>query len=139
MLPGARFVNCQRDPLETTWSCYKQLFAGSPHPFAYDLSELGGYWREYDRVIHFWRARYPGRVYNQVYEDLLADPETQIRRMLDFCGLPFDPACLDFHLSGRNVGTASAAQVREPLRSDTARADNYGALLDPLRESLDPT
>jgi tetratricopeptide (TPR) repeat protein len=136
MLPGARFINCRRDPLETSWSCYKQLFARSPHPFAYTLDELGGYWREYDRLMCFWHARYPGRVYDQVYEDLLADPERQIRRMLAFCDVAFDPACLEFHTSKRSVGTASSAQVREPLRGDTARADFYGELLDPLRRSL---
>lgn len=136
MLPGARFVNCRRDPLETCWSCFKQLFGNNPHPFSYNLDELGAYWQHYDRLMSFWHTRYPERVYDQVYEDLLADPETQVRRLLAFCGLSYDPACLRFHKARRTVRTASAAQVREPLRGDTARAWRYGALLDPLRRSL---
>ena len=70
------------------------------------------------------------------YEDLLAAPAARIRALLADCGLPFDPACLDFHAAGRSVRTASAAQVRQPLRADTARAGRYGALLDPLRRAL---
>ncbi|MBO9663339.1 tetratricopeptide repeat-containing sulfotransferase family protein [Dokdonella sp.] len=136
MLPGARFVNCRRDPVETCWSCYKQLFGRNPHPFSYTLEELGAYWQHYDRLMSFWHARYPGKVYDQVYEDLLADPETQVRRLLSFCDLDFDPSSLAFHKAKRTVRTASAAQVREPLRGDTARAHLYGTLLDPLRRSL---
>jgi len=72
----------------------------------------------------------------QQYESLIAEPEAEIRALLAFCGLDFDPACLDFHNAGRDVRTASAAQVRQPLRHDTARAGNYGELLAPLRAAL---
>jgi hypothetical protein len=84
-----------------------------------------------------WRARDPQRIRLLRYEDLLADPEPRIRELLAACGLPFDPACLDFHRTVRSVRTASAAQVREPLRRDTARAARYGDLLEPLRRGLD--
>jgi hypothetical protein len=78
----------------------------------------------------------PGTFFTQVYEKLLADPESAVRRLLDFCGLSFDPGCLDFHRSARSVRTASAAQVREPLRRDTGRAARYGTSLEPLRRAL---
>jgi tetratricopeptide (TPR) repeat protein len=136
MLPGARFVHARRDPVETCWSCFKQLFGNVPHAFSYDLEDLGAYWREYDRMMHFWNARHPRRMYEAIHEQLLAEPEAEVRRLLDFCGLPFDSACLRFHRSTRAVATASAAQVREPLRSDTTRARHYGDLLAPLHRSL---
>ena len=136
MLPGARFVHARRDPVETCWSCFKQLFGNVPHAFSYDLEELGAYWREYDRMMHFWHARHPRRLYDAIHEQLLAEPDAEVRRLLDFCGLPFDSACLRFHRSARAVATASAAQVREPLRADTARARHYGDLLAPLQRSL---
>jgi tetratricopeptide (TPR) repeat protein len=136
MLPGARIVNCRRDPVETCWSCFKQLFGPGRQLFAYDFEELGAYWRDYDRSMRFWCARDPQRIRDQIYEDLLADPEREIRALLDFCDLPFDPLCLNFHQSERSIRTASAAQVREPLRRDTARSACYRELLDPLRRAL---
>ena len=86
--------------------------------------------------MRYWKQRYPDRVREQVYEDLLADPETQIRELLAFCDLPFEERCLDFHSTERRVATPSAGQVRAPIRRDTARTDQYGALLDPLRLAL---
>ena len=136
MLPGAHIVNCRRDPLETAWSCFKQRFARGQQVFSYALDDIGAYWIDYDRLMFFWHARYPGRIYELVYEDLVGAPEPQIRRLLDFCGLSFAPACLRFHQSQRVVRTSSAAQVRQPMRADTARARHYGALLDPLRRAL---
>jgi len=135
MLPGARFVNCRRDGLETCLSCYRQLFLDGIF-FSYDMTELGAFWRDYDRLSLRWRERYPERFRDHVYEDLLAEPETQIRGLLDFLGLPFDAACLQPHRTQREVRTFSSAQVRQPLRKDTARAARYGAALDPLREAL---
>ena len=136
MLPGARIVNCRRDALETGWSCFKQRFVRGQQIFSYSLEDIGAYWVDYDRLMFFWHARYPGRIYDLVLEDLTAAPEPDIRRLLDFCGLPFAASCLRSHQSERVVRTASAAQVRQPLRTDTARAQNYGALLDPLRRAL---
>ena len=135
MLPGARFVNCRRDALETCLSCYRQLFLDGIF-FSYDITELGAFWRDYDRLSLRWRERYPERFRDHVYEDLLARPEAQIRDLLEFLGLPFDAACLEPHRTQREVRTFSSAQVRQPLRRDTARAERYGAALDPLREAL---
>lgn len=136
MLPGAKFVNSRRDRLETAWSIYKHLFM-TPQPFAYDLEDIAACWRDYDRLMCFWHARYPGVIHDHVYEDLVADPGMQTRRLLAFCKLPYERACLRFHETKRGVSTASAAQVRQPLRADTARAQLYGHLLDPLRRNLD--
>jgi len=135
MLPGAHLVNCRRDPVENCLACFRQSFQ-QELGFTYDLAEMASFWRDYDRLMHSWHQRFPGLVHDLVHEKLIADPETEIRALLDFCGLPFDPACLNFHESERNVRTASAAQVRQPLRSDTARTSRYGALLDPLRAML---
>lgn len=135
MLPGARIVNCRRDPVETCWSCFKQMFSVG-NEFTYDLDYLARLWRDYDRMVRFWHEQAPTHLRDQVYEDLVAQPETQVRDLLAFCGLDFDPACLRFHEVERSVRTASAAQVREPLRRNTARTAGYGALLDPLREAL---
>lgn len=136
MLPGARVVICRRDPVETCLACFRQMFMRGGQAFSYDLNDLAAYWRDFDRAARHWQSVYPGRVRTQSYEALVADPEGQIRALLEFCGLPFDPACLNFHQTRRTVGTASASQVREPLRRDSARAPAYGALLDPLRAAL---
>jgi len=135
MLPGARIVNCRRDPVETCWSCYKQMFSNG-NEFSYDLDDLAAFWHDYDRTMRQWHALAPGKIRDQVYETLVADNETEVRALLDFCGLPFDAACLRSHETARSVRTASAAQVREPIRRDTARSSHYGELLDPLREAL---
>ncbi len=135
MLPGARFIHCRRDTLETCWSCFKHEFK-TDQLYSYDFGELATYWHDYDRMMHFWQAQYPGLVHDCVYEDLISHPEAQIRRVLDYCRLPFDPACLRFYEVERNVLTASAAQVRQPLNRHTALSARYGSLLDPLRRTL---
>jgi Tfp pilus assembly protein PilF len=136
MLPGARVIDCRRDPVESCFSCFRTLFSQANQPFSYDLDDIAAYWRDYDRASRHWQALYPARYRVQKYESLVAEPEQQIRELLDFCGVPFDPACLRHHETARSVRTASAAQVREPIRRDTARANKYGALLDPLRAAL---
>jgi tetratricopeptide (TPR) repeat protein len=135
MLPGARIVDARRDPLEVGWSCYKQQFYRLPH-FACTLADIADYIRDYEGAMTLWHATHPTHIRVQRYEELLADPESEIRTLLDFCQLPFEPACLQHHQSSRSVRTASAAQVRQPLQRDTARAQNYDALLDPLRFGL---
>ena len=137
MLPEAKFIACRRDPVETCWSCYKQLFAPGLVGYAYDLRELAAYWHDYDRLTRFWCERYPSSVRAQSYESLLDAPEAEIRALLDFCGLPFDESCLRFHEAKRGVRTVSSGQVRQPLRRDTARGPRYGDLLAPLRAALE--
>jgi Tfp pilus assembly protein PilF len=136
MLPSARVVIVRRDPVETCIACYRQWFASGAE-FAYDLDEMADYCLDFARLTRFWLQRYPERVFDLEYVALLNDPEGVVRRLLDFCGLPFEPACLAFHRTQRTVvSAASAAQVRQPLQRDTARAARYGSLLDGLRERL---
>lgn len=136
MLPGARVVNSRRDPLENCFALYCQLFGNQTVHYSYDLDDIVGYYTGYTQLSKLWQQHYPARFFNHDYEALQADPEAQIRRLLDFCQLPFDPACLAFHQSSRTVLTISAAQVRQPLRRDTARSARYGHKLDSLRAKL---
>jgi tetratricopeptide (TPR) repeat protein len=132
-LPDARVVVVRRDPLENCLACYRYMVT---HDFTHSFADLAEHWRNFDRAVTRWKALYPDRVHVQVYEDLIAEPEAQIRKLLEFCDLPFEEACLNFHKTERYVATPSATQVREPIRRDTARAQTYGALLDPLRAEL---
>lgn len=134
MLPGARIIVGRRDPLETCFSCYRQHLANNEYTRTF--ADLAAFWRDFDRAVTYWRALHPTHVFENDYERLVCEPEATIRDLLAFCGLPFEPACLDFHKTERDVHTPSAMQVREPLRRDTARAARYGALLDPLRAEL---
>lgn len=136
MLPAARIVVCTRDPLETALSCWRQHFGGSLQPWSYDIASIGAYSRDFERACAHWQGLEAGAMRVQSYEALLADPEGEARALLAFCGLGWDPACLQFHKTQRHVTTLSASQVREPLRRDTARAAKYGSLLDPLRAAL---
>jgi len=136
MLPAARVVIVRRDPVETCLACYRQCFAENAG-FACDLDETADYCIDFLRLTRFWLDKYPTRVLDLPYEGLLAEPEVVIRRLLDFCGLTFDRACLEFHKTSRTVlSLPSAAQVRQPLRRDTARSARYGDKLDPLRQRL---
>lgn len=134
MLPSARIVIVRRDPLETCFSCYRQHLADNE--YTRDFNDLAAFWRDFDRAAAHWSRLYPTRVTQVQYERLIAEPEPTIRDLLAFCELPFEEGCLSFHDAAREVHTPSATQVREPLRRDTARADRYGALLDPLRAAL---
>lgn len=135
MLPAARIIHSHRDAMENCWSCLGQLFWRG-HNYSYDPAALAATWVACQQHMEGWAARVPQRVFSLAHEALLADPEGRTRALLGFLGLPFDPACLRFHESGRVVRTASAAQVRQPLQRDTTRTPRYGAHLEPLREAL---
>lgn len=135
MLPGARFVDSRRDPLETCLACYRQMFIRELG-FTYDLADLARFWRDYDGAMRHWRARAPEAILEIRHESLVASPQEETRRLLAFCGLPWDERCLRFHESARGVRTLSADQVREPLRPRASRAGFYGERLDALRGML---
>ncbi len=136
-LPQARIIYARRDPVETCMSCFTKLFSGS-QPFAWDLGELGRYWRACDTHMAHWRDLLPPEVYLEIdYEAVVGDLEGQARRILAHCGLDWHPACLEFHRAGRPVRTASWAQVRQPLyRHALGRWRTYGRWLGPLLEAL---
>ena len=136
-LPNARIIHARRDPLDTCVSCFETLFTGD-HRVAYELGELGRYYRAYEGLMEHWTRVLPDGVLLEVrYEDVVADLERQARRIVAHCGLGWDDACLGFHGSPRPVRTASAAQVRRPIyRSSVGRWRVYGELLNPLMEAL---
>ncbi len=136
MLPAAKVIDCRREAIETCWSCYRQMFAPGRAGFAYDLAALAEYWHGYDGLCRFWAQRYETQLRVQRYESLLADPDAEIRALLTFCELDFEPSCLRFYEARRAVRGPSAAQVRQPLQRDTARTPRYGELLLPLRQAL---
>jgi tetratricopeptide (TPR) repeat protein len=137
--PNARIVHTRRNALDIGLSCFSTLFA-SGVPFSYDLGEIGRYYRAYDRLMRHWRAVLPpSAILDLDYEMLVSDFEAQARRLIDYCGLPWDDACLAFHKTQRPVRTASASQVRQPLYGtsvDRWRAVDP-ALLAPLRAALE--
>jgi tetratricopeptide (TPR) repeat protein len=137
-LPNARIIHARRDPIDTCWSCFSLLFAGN-QPYAYDLGELGRYYRAYDRLMTHWRTVLPEGVMIEVnYEDLVDDLETHARRIIAHCGLDWEEACLSFYKTQRPVRTASSAQVRRPIyRSSIGRWRPYREQLLPLRAALE--
>ncbi len=137
LLPKARIIHCRRDPLDTCVSCYTQNFR-TGNVFATELTDLGRYYRAYERLMAHWRAATPVRLLDVRYEELVADPEEVSRAMVGFLGLEWDPNCLDFHRNPRAVATASSVQVRQPIyRSALARWRRYEDHLGPLIAALD--
>lgn len=136
-LPSARVIHVRREPMDTCLSIFAQYFPRQ-HPYGYDLEELGSYYRHYEALMAHWREAAPDSMLEVPYESLVSDPESQIRRLLDYCGLAFDPACLDFHKTERPVRTASAWQVREPLYATSIeRWRRFEKHLEPLRAALE--
>lgn len=130
MLPGARVVHCRRDALETCFACYRELFAGG-HDFSYDLDDIASYWRDHERLGRHWQQLFPQRFLVLDHEALLAEPEAQVRRLLAFCGLEDDPACLGFR--HEPAAARTALRTQQPWRREPALAARYGAELDRLR------
>jgi tetratricopeptide (TPR) repeat protein len=137
-LPNAKFINTRRHPTDTCLSCYKQLFARG-QPFTYDLLELGEYYLQYDRMMAHWHAVLPGRVLDVHYESVVADQGGETRRLLEFCGLPWEDACLQYYETERAIRTASSEQVRRPIyTSSVGMWKHYERELAQLIEILEP-
>jgi tetratricopeptide (TPR) repeat protein len=137
-LPRARIIHVKRNAIDTCVSCYSLLFA-EDQPYAYDLGELGRYYRAYDALMGHWRSVLPpGRMLEVRYEDLVEDLEGQARRLVAHCGVEWDPRCLSFHETKRPVTTASLVQVRKSIyTSSVGRSRFYGSRLKPLIDALD--
>jgi tetratricopeptide (TPR) repeat protein len=133
MLPQAKIIHAMRDPMDSCFSCFSRLF-NDTMGFAYDLDTLGRYYVRYMQLMEHWQATLPeGAILDVRYEEVVADVEGQARRMLAYCGLPWDEACLDFHKNKRPVKTASVAQVRKPIyTTSVARWQRFGPHLEPL-------
>jgi tetratricopeptide (TPR) repeat protein len=137
MLPNARIVHCRRNPVDTCLSLYSKLF-GDEQLFAYDLSELGIFYKSYESLMDHWRKVIPAtHFYDVDYESVVSDLEPQAQQLLQFLNLPWDPACLNFHQTKRMVKTASATQVRQPIyKTSVDRWKKYENELSPLLEAL---
>ncbi len=136
MFPDARVIHCVRDPMDTCLSCYCQPFGGE-HAYAYDLEDMGFYYREYERLMTHWRKVLRIPMLELRYEELVADPEPVIRRLLEFCELPWNDRCLNPHTNPRAVATASHEQVQRPIyRESVGRWRHYAPHLGPLAKAL---
>lgn len=138
ILPNAKIIDARRSAMGCCFSGFKQLFAEGQE-FTYGLEEIGRYYKDYVALMDHWDKVLPGKVLRVQYEDVVADIEPQVRRLLDFCGLPFEEACVNFHENDRAVRTASSEQVRQPIfKSGLDQWENFSAYLDPLRQALGP-
>jgi tetratricopeptide (TPR) repeat protein len=138
MLPKAKIIDARRHPLGCCLSAFKQHFARGQN-FSYDLADLGRYYRDYVDLMAHMDTVLPGRIHRVLYEDIIEDTESQIRRLLDHCGLPFEERCLRFYENGRAVRTASSEQVRQPIfKEGMNQWRHFEPWLGPLKEALGP-
>jgi len=138
ILPNAKIIDARRDPMACCFSGFKQLFAEGQE-FTYGLDEIGRYYKGYVDLMNHWDTVLPGKILRVQYENVVDDLEAQVRRLLEFCGLPFEQACVDFHETDRSVRTASSEQVRQPIyTSGVEQWRNFEPFLGPLREALGP-
>jgi tetratricopeptide (TPR) repeat protein len=138
ILPNARIVHCRRDPMDNCTSCFMHNFSDA-HGYNADLTKLGQYYRQYDRLMRHWAKVVPLAIHDMPYEETVADFETRARGLIGFLGVEWDDACLRFHETERTVRTPSRWQVRQPIYSSSVeRWKLYGDALDPLRAALGP-
>ena len=138
MLPNAKIIDARRHPMACGYSAFKQHFARG-QGFSYDLEDIGRYYRDYVALMAHFDAVLPGRIHRVVYERMVEDTEGEVRRLLDYCGLPFEEDCLRFFANPRPVRTASSEQVRQPIyREGVDHWRHYAAWLEPLASALGP-
>ena len=137
-LPDAVFINARRHPFDSCLGSFKQLFAKG-QAFSYDLVDIGEYYLQYERLMEHWSQILPGKVLDVRYEDVVANVDEQVTRILDHCGLPFEEQCVHFHETERAIKTASSEQVRKPIYSSSVNLwRNYEGHLGPVIEILEP-
>ena len=138
ILPNAKIIDARRHPMACCFSNFKQHFARG-QAFSYDLADMGRYYADYVALMAHFDAVMPGRVHRVVYEHMVADTETQVRALLDYCGLDFDERCLRFFENDRPVRTASSEQVRQPIyRDGVDQWRRFEPWLEPLQLALGP-
>lgn len=136
-LPRAKIIHCTRDPLDCGLSIWQTYFSEGLMPWTHDLGDIGRYMRGYQKLMAHWEKLFPGKIYTASYEAMIADQETETRKLLEYCGLPWNDACLSFHKTERQVKTASASQVRQPLYGDSVgKGRAYAPHLAPLIHAL---
>lgn len=138
ILPNAKIVDARRHPMGVGFSAFKQHFARGQN-FSYDLGEIGRYYSDYVELMAHFDEVQPGRIHRVIYENMVSDTEAEVRRLLDYCGLQFEPACLRFYENERAVRTASSEQVRRPIYSESVEHwRNFERWLNPLKAALGP-
>ncbi len=138
ILPNAKIIDARREPMACCFSNLKQLFAQGQE-FTYGISDIARYYRTYVELMDHWDVVLPGRVLRVQHEDLVDDLEGNVRRILDYCGLPFEQACIEFHKTKRSVRTPSSEQVRQPIfRDGLDQWKKFEPWLGPLRDALGP-
>jgi tetratricopeptide (TPR) repeat protein len=136
ILPNARIIDARREPMACCFSNLKQLFA-SGQEFTYSITDIARYYRTYLELMRHWEMVLPGRVLRVQHEEVVDDLEGNVRRILDFCGLDFEPGCVEFHKTERSIRTASSEQVRQPIfREGLDQWKNYEPWLEPLKDAL---
>ncbi|MFT4677902.1 MAG: tetratricopeptide (TPR) repeat protein, partial [Candidatus Azotimanducaceae bacterium] len=136
ILPNAKIIDARREPMACCFSGFKQLFAEGQE-FTYSLENIGQYYRDYVQLMNHWDKVLPGYVLRVQHEDVVSDLEGQVRRLLEFCGLPFETACVEYHKTERNVRTPSSEQVRQPIFTDALEQwRNFESHLQPLKDAL---
>lgn len=137
ILPNAKIIDVRRHPLGCCFSGFKQAFPAASVVHSYDLAEIGRYYRDYVELMDHYDRVLPGRVHRVFHEDLVRDPETEIRRLLQYCGLPFEDQCLRFYDTKRGVRTSSSEQVRKPIDKTSVESwQRYEPWLGPVKEAL---
>jgi hypothetical protein len=136
MLPNAKIIDARREPMACCFGNLKQLFANGQE-FSYSIEDIARYYRTYLQLMQHWEAALPGRILRVEHESVVDDLAGNVRRILDFCALEFEPACVDFHKTARSVRTASSEQVRQPIyRQGLDQWRHYEPWLTPLKDAL---
>ena len=131
--PNSYIVHCDRDPLDTCWSNYKQCFSAKIMGFSYNLTNLGNFYNLYKEYMNYWKKLYDKKIYNLNYENFTNNFEHEAKKLLSFCELDWDPKCIEFYKNSKSVTTASLAQVRQPIyKSSISSSRNYSDYLNEL-------
>ena len=137
LFPDAKIIHCKRNPMDTCWSSYKNYFASSLMNYTYDFDDLASYYKIYDNLMNFWTKKFGKKIYNLFYEELIANKEFEIKKLVSFCDLDWDKECLNFHKNKKSVSTVSLAQVRQPLyNSSVDKWKSYSSQLENLKKKL---
>ena len=136
ILPNAKIIDARRNPMDCCFSCYKQLF-GSGQGFTYSQNRIGNYYLDYLKIMEHWDNVLPNKVHRVVYEDMVENTETEIKKLLEYCQLDFEENCLSFYKTKRTVRTPSSEQVRQPIyKKGVGQWEYFNKWLDPLKDTL---
>ena len=136
LFPNSIIIQCKRNKIENCWSIYKNNFDGNID-FSNNLEDLGSYYNLYEDLMLFWKKKYKDKIYELHYENLINDPDTQIKLLIQFCNLDWDPNCLEFYKNKKTIKTVSSAQARKPIyKSSINASEKYSAYLEKLKSTL---